>query len=451
MDGNTLVFDVGKTHKKVFVFDTDYRVLYQDSIMLPEVQDEEGDACDDLETIVAWMKGRFQELLETSEYNIQKVNFTSYGASWVHIDEYGVALTALYNYLKPFPDTLKEQLCQDHDWARIACETGSPYAGMLNSALQLYWLKKEHSEQFSAVFQSLHLPQYLSLAITGEAYTEYTSIGCHTALWDFEKRQYHRWVRAEELDVKQAPIRESEHAIEKECFGKSVQLGIGIHDSSAALLPYLKGSRQPFVLLSTGTWSVALNPFVPFETQTKEETLYYLQTDGSPVRASRLFLGHEHEHQVKQLSALFEVAPSYFYNLPFQKGQYLQLKKRGEAYFKWQSLENASIEQLKDPRTLPDPATAYYQLVYELVQLQKGALQRALGSSSIAKVFVDGGFTGNDVFIKTLAYEMPELRFFSSENAVGTALGAAMVLSSVPLAESTFEWICQIREVVISD
>ena len=59
---------------------------------------------------------------------------------------------------------------------------------MLNSGLQLYWLKKTKPEVFKKIKYSLHLPQYLSYIFTGIPLSEYTSIGCHTALWDYEKK-----------------------------------------------------------------------------------------------------------------------------------------------------------------------------------------------------------------------------------------------------------------------
>ena len=47
----------------------------------------------------------------------------------------------------------------------------------------------------------------------------------------------------------------------KDYGGRRIRVGIGIHDSSAALLSYIRCDRKPFVLVSTGTWSIALNPF----------------------------------------------------------------------------------------------------------------------------------------------------------------------------------------------
>ena len=40
----------------------------------------------------------------------------------------------------------------------------------------------------------------------------------------------------------------------------TIAVGAGLHDSSAALIPYLSAFREPFILLSPGTWCISLNP-----------------------------------------------------------------------------------------------------------------------------------------------------------------------------------------------
>ena len=42
---------------------------------------------------------------------------------------------------------------------------------------------------------------------------------------------------------------------------KNVKVGIGIHDSSSSLAPYILGSEHPFILISTGTWCINMNPY----------------------------------------------------------------------------------------------------------------------------------------------------------------------------------------------
>ncbi len=79
---------------------------------------------------------------ERSRFLIQAINVTTYGASFVHLDQHGQPLTPLYNYLRTFPEELKKQFFDRYGGeSKIALETASPVLGNLNSGLQLYWLK----------------------------------------------------------------------------------------------------------------------------------------------------------------------------------------------------------------------------------------------------------------------------------------------------------------------
>ena len=64
-------------------------------------------------------------------------------------------------------------------------QTASPALGMLNSGLQILWLKKHRAEIFKKVESIMHFPQYISYLLTNQVTSEYTSIGCHTAMWGF--------------------------------------------------------------------------------------------------------------------------------------------------------------------------------------------------------------------------------------------------------------------------
>src|SRR6185436_14045294 len=87
-----------------------------------------------------------------------------------------------------------------------------------------------------------------------------------------------------------------------------VAVGAGLHDSSAALIPYLTSFNEPFILVSTGTWCISLNPFnysMLSDYELDQDCLCYLSYEGKPVKASRLFAGYEHEQQVKRLAIFF--------------------------------------------------------------------------------------------------------------------------------------------------
>ena len=225
------------------------------------------------------MKELFNRILEAKEYNVKAINFSTYGASFVHLDEHGEVLTPLYNYTKPLDADISDQFYEQYGpELEFTRKTGSAKSGMLNSGLQLYWLKNKRPEIFKKIKYSLHFPQYLSYIFTGIPVSEYTSIGCHTALWDYDKKDYHEWVYQENIHKILPPIVSTETSINMNYNGKRIKIGVGIHDSSSALLPYVRSVKKPFVLVSTGTWSVSLNPFADyrFEQRKHQSKLYQL-------------------------------------------------------------------------------------------------------------------------------------------------------------------------------
>ncbi len=45
------VFDVGKTNKKLFLFDEDYKIVFERTHKFKETVDEDGDACENLDEL----------------------------------------------------------------------------------------------------------------------------------------------------------------------------------------------------------------------------------------------------------------------------------------------------------------------------------------------------------------------------------------------------------------
>src|SRR5690606_247105 len=201
------IFDVGKTNKKLFLFDEQYKIVFERSARFLETQDEDGFPCENLESLRLSVFDSLHEVFRRSEFDIKAINFSTYGASLVYLDKDGRPLTPLYNYLKPFPEELQRRFYSKYGGEeRLSFQTASPALGSLNSGMQLYRLKEEKPDLFTKIKYALHLPQYMSFLISGQLYTDITSLGCHTYLWDFEKNTYHGWVKEEGLLEKFAPI-----------------------------------------------------------------------------------------------------------------------------------------------------------------------------------------------------------------------------------------------------
>ncbi|MES2880675.1 MAG: FGGY family carbohydrate kinase, partial [Bacteroidota bacterium] len=201
------IFDVGKTNKKLFLFNQDYEVVFERSARFTETVDEDGDACENIDSLRLSVFDSLRNVFARKEFDVKAINFSTYGASFVYIDEHGEALMPLYNYLKPYPEELKKKFYNDYGGEdEFSSRTASPVLGSLNSGMQLYRLKYEQPKIFSKVKHALHLPQYLSYLITCKPYSDVTSLGCHTNLWDFKKDTYHHWVGKEGMDSLLPPV-----------------------------------------------------------------------------------------------------------------------------------------------------------------------------------------------------------------------------------------------------
>ena len=105
----TLIFDIGKTNKKVFVFDSSYTIIYEESHRISEITDEDGDPCDDLSSLIEWVTSTATNILSRRDLKIGAINFSSFGASFVHINELGKPILPLYSYLKPLSPKIKSK------------------------------------------------------------------------------------------------------------------------------------------------------------------------------------------------------------------------------------------------------------------------------------------------------------------------------------------------------
>lgn len=422
------IFDVGKTNKKLFLFDEQYRIVHEQNIQLSEIKDEDGSACEDIKALTNWVKDSFASILADEKFEIKAVNFSAYGASFVYLDENGTTFLPLYNYLKPFPKELQNKFYKTYGGEKlVAKQTASPVLGNLNSGMQLYRLKYEMQEAFDKIKWALHLPQYLSYILSSEVCTDITSIGCHTNLWSFKEQQYHEWVSREGIEEKFPSIKDSTTIAGKT--SSAIAVGIGLHDSSAALIPYLYSFTEPFVLLSTGTWCITLNPFndtLLTDQELEQDCLCYLSYKGKPVKASRLFAGYEHEQQVKRIAEHFKKPIDHYWNIKCDPSILNELRKTKRAT---STANDHHFEfQARDINAFSSYEEAYHQLMMDIMSRQVKSSDLVLKDSSIKRIFVDGGFSQNAIFMYLLAEAYPDIEVYAATTAQASALGAALAI-----------------------
>jgi L-fuculokinase len=432
------IFDIGKTNKKLLLFDDKNQIIEEQQTVFPEIEDDDGFPCEDVAQLTEWVTTTFDTLHADERFTIKGLNFATYGASFVHLDKKGNVVAPLYNYLKPMPEELQVQFDKlinklGQTKEAFAAATCSPPMGMLNSGLQLYFIKYTKPDLYKQIGCSLHLPQYLAFLFSRVEIADFTSIGCHTALWDFAKGDYHDWVYKEKIDKKLTGVIPNRFVGKIESDFGNTFIGTGLHDSSAALLPY-RGMGN-FLLLSTGTWCINLNPFnnTPLSiNELEQDCLCYLTPEGNPVKASRVFFGREHDYQVERIAAHFSVENNFFKSIGAdaivgvtqshadnkQPVSFIPACMTGTGPFPKKAAGEWDLTQFATPEV------AYLALMRGLMDVLKVSIQ--LVDNGVPTFYVDGGFARNPIFITLLKQDFPTKNIETKEVPQATALGALL-------------------------
>ena len=432
------VFDIGKTNKKLLLFDDSFKVVKAWEEKFPVITDEDGDECDDIDLITNWMKSEVQNLVEGDEYELAGVNFSTYGASLMFLNEKGERLTPVYNYLKEVPLSITDNLFESYGGRDEFCrKTASPALGLLlNSGIQILWMQQNKKETYDKAKSILHFPQYLSYILTGKVVSEPTSIGCHTFMWDFDNMCYHKWIADNKISLPE-PIT-NDVVFEAKNIQSICKVGTGIHDSSASLAPYILGSKEKFILVSTGTWCITMNPYntEPLTPeQLEQDCLCFLSPEKQQVKSSRLFMGHFHEVWAEKLSEFFKAEFDAFKTVSNDDVLIEKLNTKyadknvffpgGKEAFETDK-ENVDLSQFADYKE------AYTKLMIDMTTLSVQAIELVIPKNDETKnLYISGGFARNPIYIDQIKKHFPEKEIFTSEIDNASALGAAIVIADV--------------------
>jgi sugar (pentulose or hexulose) kinase len=434
MEKVVAVFDIGKTNKKVLLINKTLKVVYETEEKFPTTVDEDGVACDDIERIESWMLSFLENLVSNKHYQLEGINFSTYGATLVWLDSDGKRLTPVYNYLKPIDTQFQRALFDQYGGEVEFCRcTASPALGkMLNSGVQISWMRSERPDVFSKSSHILHFPQYLSALLTGKYVSELTSVGCHTFMWDFDHQRYHPWLKKAGISLPH-PVKNDTLFTVK--FGESVvKCGVGIHDSSASLVPYLMAESEPFILISTGTWCINMNPFnhEPLTAdELRQDSLCYISVNQNSVKSSRFFLGHIHDVNVERLTKWFDVSPQAYKNIVVDRklvGQMVDGTCALPAFFA-SGVPNSYVDEAIDLSRFSDFNTAYHRLMFDLSRLAAKSIRLVISKQKLVrKLFVSGGFARNEIFVRLMGDFFPSYEVLTSRVDNSSALGAALVI-----------------------
>lgn len=448
MQDVSLILDIGKTNKKLILFDRTLEIVHESSVSIPELEGRDGLVYDDVEQMLAWLEHSFRQIGQAKKYSVRAINVTTFGATVVHLDARGETATPVYSYLSEVSESVHRQFLDRFSalpggFARLATP---PLGKFLNVAKQLFWLDTQHRKLAGGIAHTLFLPQFFVYRLTGKIFSEATSLGCHTGLWDFEAGQPSQaalsalhWQKKLPKIVSGDPFFTLEPAF-RDMLGATdeVIVGSGLHDSSSALAPFSKTLRENFVLVSTGTWIIAQNPGANFQLSAQdlaEDRLYYLTPQQKPVRAARLFAGREHELQLQRIADFFGKMPDQsitsspqqleasFFGFFAESGERSLLPEalHGSGPFPRCHTGNWDLSQFESAEE------AYARLCLDLAVLASYCID-SVASEETTGIVVDGGFARNAWFVHLLAMLQAPKKVMLTEVAQATAMGAALML-----------------------
>ena len=376
------------------------------------------------------VEGHWQFLLAAlaqfhRDHRIDAISITTHGACVALLAEDGSLAAPILDYEHAGPS---DDNAPYDDIRPSFAQTGSPrLAGGLNVGAQLHWQFKADPTLRDRTAHIVTYPQYWGHRLTGVAACDVTSIGCHTDLWSPQVGTLSSLVNDLDIAEKLAPVRRPTEILgtilpevaSRTGLPVSTPVSVGIHDSNASLYPHILMQKEPFSVVSTGTWVIAMSVGgANLDLDMDRDTLINVNARGEPVRSARFMGGREYEIVLdgqavaasdedieqalsKQLMLLPAVEPN---TGPFQ-GRVMTWV--GEA---------------------PAVGTGLRTVVLSLyLALMTGTCLRLSGA--YGPVIVEGPFARNTVFLTMLAAATGR-DILRCKSATGTSIGAALLFGS---------------------
>ena len=291
------VIDIGKTNAKVVLIDahTSQQLAARST---PNIVRQDGPYPHaDVERLWAFMLESLSAL--QVEHGVDGISITTHGATAALLAGEQLALPVLdYEFAGPEAEAAAYGAIRP-DFA----ETLSPrLPNGLNIGAQLFWQSRQFSAEFFGVTAILTYPQYWAWRLTGIMASEVTSLGCHTDLWAPERGDFSSLVSGQGWRDRFPAVRPAASVLGPIKGAIADQTGLraetpvtcGIHDSNASLLPHLGSHAEPFTILSTGTWAIAMT--VGGDTgrlDPARDSLANVDAHGRPVPTARFMAGRE--------------------------------------------------------------------------------------------------------------------------------------------------------------
>lgn len=439
------VLDVGKTNKKISVYDRRFQVLGEERTTL-ETKERDGLEIESTPELMGWFTDALRRL--TGQFDVRSIAITTHGATCALLDGSGALAYPVISYTSAKGAEVQEEFYRTFgDRKSLHRTTCSPDLGFANIGKVLYYVKTRLLEVWASCRHALFYTSYLGYELTGNMGMEPTYLGNHNCLWNFREYTWSSVAQAlgadrmfpgklsKPWDLLGAMRPGMAHAcgLREDC-----AVTMGIHDSNANFLPYLAQGHKDFILNSTGTWCVVMrqapNPELTDEEITAK-VFYNLDAFGKPLKTSIFPAGLEYDtfrqftdardaddreaaQDVIAKRELFVVPGVLPDAAPFP-GATPRVVDRGRSYL----LRDLEKDQGKPMAEL---GQAYYAALNLSLAFATRDCLRRCGAQRGTKVFIEGGFAKNKIYCELLAALCPDCTIALTSLKEGTSFGAAL-------------------------
>ena len=379
--------------------------------------------------IWAWLMDRLTEAAR--HYDIRAIVPVTHGATAALMAEDRLALPVLdYEYEPPFTTD------EAHVYRAIRPAFASTFSPALpcglNLGRQLWWQASRLPSEFARVDRILMYPQYWAWRLGGTMASEITSIGCHTDLWQPERGTWSTLVERQNWRRLFPEMRRAGDALgsikaevaRRTGLAPSTQVLNGIHDSNASYFRHLaRYGDRPFSVLSTGTWVVAMGGAAPLaHLDEQRDCLANVDVSGKPVPCARFMGGREYE---TLLTSFQDLQSS---GLATSAAVQMLIERKT---FALPSFAPASGPFARKTGQVLGPAPRTHVEAAALAALYLALMSdTCLGLiGSQGDIHVEGKLGADRTFLSILAALRPQQTIFVTDDASGTAVGAALLAS----------------------
>jgi sugar (pentulose or hexulose) kinase len=440
------VLDVGKTNKKVSIYDRAFNVLADERTpiepyMLGDIEVE------DTDRLLSWFRDALKRLAK--KYRIESIAITTHGATFAVLDAAGKLAHPVISYTSARGAEVQEEFYEvfgsREDLHRKTCTAD---IGFCNMAKVLYFIKTRLPEAYARCNHGLFYGPYLGYELTGQMGLEPTFPGNHTYFWDFAGHTWSDVARALGADrlfglPMQAPwetLGTVKPELAAECgLPSDSKVTIGIHDSNANFLPYLAKGHDDFLLNSTGTWCVLMRNSATdrlTDEQIRARVFFNQDVLGRPVRTSLGTLGMDYD-TFDAISGVKDAA---------DREATRRVVAERKVFVIPGVLPDASVYPNSPARVIVGeneyllrdlkkgtPFAPFTELGQEYraalnlgLAVTTAELLKCCGLSEGTWVFTEGGFAKNRVYCQALQALCPKQQFALTTVKEGTSFGAAI-------------------------